>query len=232
MVNGRLLLSALLLVTATTPVTAADFFEPPSGAGPAVVVISGASGTFPYRWYARDVAKLGYAVALVSGKEICATHSGSCSRTDEESLANLKKTIADLQANKQVVPGKVAVVSFSLGGGGALLHAAPLADTVAGVVAYYPSISKTPDLGKVADRVAVPTLLFGGGQDKYFNCCLVESMRQVESGVKARSVPIELVVYPNADHGFNLDGSKHRPDDTADAWERTSAFLTRVLPLK
>lgn len=228
----RHLLTLLVSTTAASSAVAADIYAPPSGPGPAVVIISGASGPFPYRWYAQDVAKLGYTVALVSGKDICASSSSSCSKTDEESVANLKRTLAELQGHKRTLPGKTAVISFSLGGGGALVHAAPLSESVAGVVAYYPSVSKLPDLGKVAGQVAVPTLILSGEQDKYFNCCLIDSMRALESGIRAKAVPVELVAYPMADHGFNLDGSKYRADDAADAWQRTQAFLSKVLPLK
>jgi len=222
----------IILLAVARPSAAADFFSPPSGSGPAVVIISGASGTSPYRWYAQDVAKLGYVVALVPGKDVCASGTGSCSRTDEESAANFRQLIEEVQGNKRVTPGKVVVVGFSLGGGGALVHAAPLSEWVAGVVAYYPSISKVPDLDKAAARVAVPTLILSGEQDKSFNCCLVVSMRLFAAGVGAGAGPVELVVYPHADHVFNLDGSRYRVDDAADAWERTRAFLARALPLK
>ena len=222
----------LLCLVNSTAAMAAEYMAPPSGSGPAVVVISGASGTAAYRWYARDVAKLGYSVALVAGWQICAASSGSCSRSNEDSAANLKATIEELQGNPRTAPGKVVVIGFSLGGGGALVHAAPLSEAVAGVVAYYPSITRLPDLNGAAARVAVPTLLLSGEQDRYFNCCLIESMRAFEAGVRAKSVPVELVAYPQADHAFNLDGPKHRPEETADAWQRTQAFLARVLPLK
>lgn len=229
--NARLLLKALFLLSLVPQAIAADLIAPPAGSGPGVVIISGASGNFPYRWYARDVAKLGYAVALVSGKEICAASSSSCSRSDEESVANLRKTITELKNKGGANSGKVAVVGFSLGGGGALVHAALLADVVAGVVAYYPSITKLPSISKAAAQVSVPTLILSGEQDKYFGCCLIESMREFEVGVRAKGLPVELVAYPNADHGFNLDGSKYRPDETADAWERTTTFLAKALPV-
>jgi len=224
-------LTPLLLLAATWPAAAADFIAPPSNPAPAVIVISGTGNLAPYRWYAVDVAKLGYAVALVSGSDICSSSSSSCSRTDTESAENLKKAIAELQSRKGVIPGKVAVISFSLGGGGALVHAAPLSALVAGVVAYYPSITKITRLGDVAAQVAVPTLILSGEKDKFFDCCLIESMRTFDSVARAKGAPIELVVYPNANHGFNFEGSRYRPDDGADAWERTKAFLGRVLPL-
>ncbi|MBE2232520.1 MAG: dienelactone hydrolase family protein [Anaerolinea sp.] len=220
-----------LLLAATWPAAAADFIAPPTGAGPAVVVISGTGNQAPYRWYAVDVARLGYAVALVPGKDVCSASSSSCSKTDAESAENLQKAITELQGQKDVTPGKVVVISFSLGGGGALVHAAPISKQVAGVVAYYPSISKITRLDDVAARVAVPTLILSGEKDKFFDCCLIDSMRTFESTGRAKGAPIELVVYPNADHGFNFDGSRYRPDDGADAWERTKVFLARVLPL-
>lgn len=230
--NAKSLLKFFLLLAALPPATAADLFPPPAGSGPGVVIISGASGKSPYRWYALDVAKLGYAVALVSGKEVCASSSSSCSRTDDESAANLRKTVAELQTKGGAAAGKVAVIGFSLGGGGALVHAAPLSEVVSGVVAYYPSITKIQSLGKTAAQVSVPTLILSGEKDKYFGCCLIESMREFEAGVRMKGLPVELVAYPNADHSFNLDGSKYRPDDSADAWERTKTFLAQALPIK
>ena len=95
---------------------AATFFAPPSGKGPAVILLSGASGPQPYRWYAMDVAKLGYTAVLVAGKDV--------SIHDKDSADNLRKTIDETQADSRVLRGKVIVIGFSLGGGGALAHAA------------------------------------------------------------------------------------------------------------
>lgn len=42
-----------------------------------------------------------------------------------------------------------------------------------------------------------------------------------------------LMVYPQADHAFNLPNSKTlRKDDAADAWRRTSTMLEQYLPVK
>ena len=72
------------------------------------------------------------------------------------------------------MPGKAAVIGFSRGGGGALVHAADM-----------------------------------------------------------RSAAFELVVYPYAEHGFNLPGSgAYRGDDEADAWKRTVEMLRRHQPLR
>lgn len=231
-IPAKVLLCASALLAFIGPTMAADYFGPPSGKGPAVILISGASGTAPYKWYAMDVAKLGYTAILVSGRDICPSTAGGCPTAEKDSAANLRKTILASQVHGRVIPGKVAVIGFSLGGGGALVFAAPVADAVAGVVAYYPSISKLPNTREVAARVAVPTLILAGEKDRYFECCLVESMREFDLAARAASTPTELVVYPSAGHAFNLDGPGSRPDDTADAWERTKAFLARVHPLR
>ena len=54
----------------------------------------------------------------------------------------------------------------------------------------------------------------------------------MESVAKARGLPLELVVYPDADHGFNLDGRQYRAGDTADAWRRAQEMLAKHLPVK
>lgn len=222
---------AIVVIAGLSPVRAADWQAPETGSGPAVILLSGASGTQAYRWYAMDVAKLGYTAILVDGSEVCASSSSGCWKSDKESAENLRKMIANAQSDKRVTPGKISVIGFSLGGGGALVHAASSADLVAGVVAYYPSISKIPDLRATASKVAVPTLVIAGERDS-FKCCRVESMREFELGSRESKNPVELVVYPEADHGFNLDGSRFRAEDTSDAWERTKAFLARVQPRK
>jgi dienelactone hydrolase len=222
---------AIMASAVLSPALAADWFAPETGSGPAVILLSGASGTQAYRWYAMEVAKLGYTVILVNGSEVCASSSSGCWKNDKESAENLRKMIANAQSDKRVMPGKVSVIGFSLGGGGALAHATSLADWVAGVVAYYPSISKIPDLRATALKVSVPTLVFAGEHDS-FKCCQVESMREFELGSRASGNPTELVVYPEADHGFNLDGARYRADYSSDAWEKTSAFLARVQPRK
>ncbi len=215
---------ALLLLGLMPAAHAAQIFAPENGKGPAVLLLSGAQGTTPYKWVAMDIAKLGYTAVVIVGKDVAATEPGAAQ--------NLQKEIAAAQADRRVIPGKVAVIGFSLGGGGAVVHASVLVDQVAAVVAYYPAITKVADLRDVGQRVRVPTLVLAGEKDTYNNCCLVQSMRELAAAAAASSAPLELVVYPDATHGFNLDGRQYSPTDSADAWERTKALLTRLFPAK
>ncbi len=70
-----------------------------------------------------------------------------------------------------------------------------------------------------------PTLALFGGVDPFTPAADVEALRQAW-----RNRPdCEVVVYPDADHGFVHDPDRpaHRAADAADAWRRALAFLPR-----
>ena len=205
-----------------------EAFLPTGGKGAIVIVVSGASGPTLYRDYSAKLAQLGYYAVLVDGNDIL-IRSGPAGVT--EGAANLRKLISESQMAPEAIAGKVALVGFSIGGGGVLLHGAPLKDLVSGIVAYYPSITRGgPDYTARASEMQVPILILAGEQDRYNNCCLVESMRSLDAAAKARGASLELVIYPQADHGFNLATPNFRAADSDDAWAKARAFLTRLHP--
>jgi carboxymethylenebutenolidase len=68
-----------------------------------------------------------------------------------------------------------------------------------------------------------PTLAIFGGADSYTPPADLDDLRAAW-----RDRPdCEVVVYPEAEHGFVHDPERpaHRPDDAADAWARALAFL-------
>lgn len=199
-------------------------FLPKSPKGPIVIVISGQSGTPNYRKYSSQVAELGYYTVLIDGKDILTRQ--------QDGAANLRKVIAKAQTSPNAVPGKVAVVAFSQGGGGVLAHATSMPDLITAAVVHYPATSWSKSMDTLASRIKIPILVLAAERDTYNNCCLIGSMRELETAAKARQIPLELVVYPNADHGFNLDGRNYRGDDTADAWRRAAEMLARYQPVK
>jgi len=68
-----------------------------------------------------------------------------------------------------------------------------------------------------------PTLAFFGGQDHWTPPADIDALRDAWKDRR----DCEIVVYPEADHGFVHAPERpvHRPDDAADAWRRTLAFL-------
>jgi dienelactone hydrolase len=221
---GSALASDGVFTNASAEGPAQTAYAPPQGRGPAVLVLSGASGEMAYRPYAMELAKLGYYVVLLEGKDIL-------SQSQWPEPHNLKKALARAKVSPQAVPGKAAVIGFSLGGGGALLHAAAMPESVSMVVAYYPSTRLWADkMNWLTRRFAVPVLVLAGEQDRYNNCCLIEHMRAMETAAKTHGAKFELVVYPEAAHGFNLFGSTMRADDDRDAWRRTLEMLRQHQP--
>ncbi len=206
-------------------------YAPASGKGPIVVVISGQTGQNSYQTYAAELAKLGYYTVLLDGKDIL--------NPALTGPVALKSAIERAQRSPAAVPGKAAVIGFSLGGGGALYNAAPMQDLVSMVVAYYPYTRTWVDkVGFFVKRFRVPVLVMAAQRDRYQNCCLVETAQAMEAAAKEAGVKFELVVYSEADHGFNLESGArgepmraYRRDDDRDAWRRTLEMLKQYQPL-
>jgi len=205
-----------------------EIFPPVGSKGAIVVVVSGYSGPGLYRDFSSKIAELGYYTVLMDGKDLIDPGTLGLIVPAAE---NLQTVIAVSKSSPQAIPGKVSLVGFSVGGAGVLSFGAKLKDQVSAVVAYYPAItSMSLDMKKFAKKFQTPVLLFAGVKDLYHNCCLIGSMRELANAPK--TVPFELVEYPNARHGFNLKSLPfaYRHQDATDSWERTVAFLNRLHP--
>lgn len=204
-------------------------YDPPSGRGPIVILLSGSTGTEMYRSYAAEVAQLGYYAVLLNGNGF---DPGKLGRTFGE--YNLRRTIERAQRSPKALPGKAAVIGFSMGGGGALTYAAGMPDLVSAVVAYYLQTNLvSEDMRSVVARSKVPILVLAGEKDHYLYCCTIESMRAMEAVAKEGGKPFELVVYPNAGHAFTWVNTRaYRAEDSADAWQRTKKMLSQHQPLR
>jgi dienelactone hydrolase len=220
------LVVALTWSCATTGGLSQKAYDPPSGRGPIVILLSGASGMNNYSSYAAEVARLGYYAVLLDGNDFQAKYGKSAAD-------DLRRVIERAQSSAKALPGKAAVIGFSWGGGGALTHAASMPDLVSAVVAYYPATSFVSDMRAFAAKFQVPVLVLAGERDRYHNCCLIESMRAMEAAAKEGRAPFELVVYPNTGHAFIwVNTPTYRPEASIDAWQRTKKMLSQHQPLR
>ena len=206
-------------------------YAPGPWPGPVIIVISGKTGPVLYQSYAEELAKLGYYTVLLTGKDIL--------NPELTGEASLKKAIDRAQHSPHAVPGKAAVIGFSLGGGGALYNATPLSNLVSMVVAYYPYTKTWANRTDMfVKRFQVPVLLLVAQRDRYMDCCVIETAQAIEVAAKQNGKQFELVVYPEANHGFNLQtgaegepAGAYRRDDDIDAWRRTVKMLKLYHPL-
>jgi dienelactone hydrolase len=205
-------------------------YSPAGGRGHAVMLLSGDSGLNLYRSYADRLAQRGYLVVLLDGADIL--------NPDRQGGQRLLAAIEYAQGDPRALPGKVAVIGFSRGGGGALAYATRMPQHVTLVVAYYPAtsfIARHGDMSRFIGAMRVPVLTFAGVQDRYRDCCLIETAREMAADSRRLGRSFQLVEYPDAGHDFNIGANQLGPRvagnsnfngvAAADAWQRTISAL-------
>ena len=205
----------LVCLTAASVSHAQQEFPPPQGKGRVVVLSSGMSGPAHYTTVAREIAELGYDVVLYDGNQMLGTHGDG-----------VKADILEAQQMPHALPGKVALVGFSLGAGMYLYFATQWPDLVAGAVLWYPLNNFIHDVPGFATRLKVPLLLFAGAKDRYRNdCCLADMDSKLAAASTAAGKSFQLIVYPDADHDFVKGEDHYNPKHYADAFRRTGDAL-------
>ena len=214
--------AALACLAASAWVHAQQEFPPPQGKGPVVVVASGLSGPPHYATVAREIAALGYDAVLFDGAAMEHTRGEA-----------VKAAITQAQQMPHALPGKVAIVGFSAGGGESLYYATQWPDLVAGVVVWYPATSFIKNVPGFVDRLQMPVLMFAGEKDHYRdNCCTADTARSIAAVAKAAGKPLDLYTYPKADHDFVKDGAHYNAEADADAFQKTADRLKQLLPVQ
>jgi dienelactone hydrolase len=190
-------------------------FPPPQGKGRVVVLSSGMAGPEHCTTVAREIAQLGYDVVLFDGNTMEGTHGDG-----------VKTAILQAQQMPHALPGKVALVGLSLGGGMSLYYGAQWPDLVSGVVAWYPATSFIHDIPGFVSRLKVPVLVFVGEKDHYRNgCCAADPDRALAAACTAAGLSFQLIIYPDADHDFVKGGDHYNAKDYSDAFKRAAEHL-------
>lgn len=196
-------------------------FPPPQGSGRVVVLASGLSGPSHYKEVSEEIAKLGYDVVLFDGNAEENTRG-----------VRVKADIQTAQGMPHAMPGKVALVGFSLGGGEQMFYGTgPMsAEQVAVGVFWYPANQFIKDLSGFANRLSLPVFVFAGGKDHFRNgCCTAAHDGELQDASKAASKMFDLVVYPDADHDFVKGGDHYNGKDYSDAIMHTADILKMYL---
>jgi dipeptidyl aminopeptidase/acylaminoacyl peptidase len=193
-------------------------FPPPQGKGRVVVLASGLKGPGQIAPEARALAQQGYDVVLFDGNPM-----------EGNAGSKLKADILQAQQMPHALPGKVALVGFSLGGGMALYYGGQLPDLVAGAVVWFPATVFIKNVPGFADKLSIPVLMFAGESDTFRGCCLIDHARDIAAATAAAGKPLELVTYPDTNHDFIPQGDNYNPTSYADAWQRTLDRLKQYL---
>jgi carboxymethylenebutenolidase len=214
----------------------------PKGEGPfpIVLVIEEIFGVHDYiKDICRRLAKVGYCAVA---PELYARQGDLSTMTDAKVIIRdiISKTpdaqwIADLDAAASWAvsashgdPSRIGTMGWCRGGRGVWLYAAHRKDLKAGVAWYGPVGGERTEIQPrtatdLAAELNAPLLCLYGGADTGIPVAAVEAARDK---AKAAGKSVELVVYPDAPHGFHAD---YRPSyheaDAKDGWARALAFL-------
>ncbi len=232
------------LVTETVEIQTADrkipgFLARPAAKGKHPVVFVNSEVFGVHEWVkdiCRRLAKAGY-VALAPDLFV---RAGDPSKTTDfkvvmdivkatpgdqvtsDTAASLKFLAAQPYADKK----KLGVTGFCWGGGATWLCCERFAEFKAGVAWYGPlkanGYPRTAPIELVKDLKA-PVLGLYGGLDKNITAKDVDDMC---AALKAAGKADEIIVYPNADHGFLADyRGSYNAEAAKDGWARMLAFF-------
>ncbi|MBN8875090.1 MAG: dienelactone hydrolase family protein [Rhodospirillales bacterium] len=236
------------LVTGEVKVPVSDgslpayFARPANGSSfPTVLVIEEIFGVHEYiKDTCRRLAKAGYLAVATEyfarqGDLSGMTDIGQIVREviskkpDAEYMSDLDATAAWAGANKGD-PARLGVTGFCRGGRMTWFYAAHNPHLKAAVAWYGPLGGQPTALQPntaldMAGKLQCPLLGLYGGQDSGIP---VEQIHAAEAKAKAAGKTVEIVIYPDAPHGFHADyRPSYRKADAEDGWRRMLAWFKR-----
>ena len=227
----------------TSDGTLPAYYARPAGAGPfpTVLVIEEIFGVHEYiKDTCRRLAKAGY---LAVAPELYARLGDLSKMTDANAiirdviskapddrlLQDLDAAAAWAKANKGD-PARLAVTGFCRGGRNTWMydaHNPALKAAVAwyGPVKGNPSPIQPANPGDIAADLKAPLLGLYGGQDAGI---AVADVQAAAAKAKAAGKTVEIVVFPDAPHGFHADyRPSYRKADAEDGWARMLAWFKK-----
>jgi carboxymethylenebutenolidase len=142
---------------------------------------------------------------------------------DAQVMSDLDATVTWAKQSEHANTERLGITGFCWGGRVVWLYAAHSSHLKAGAAWYGRLVGPTDELHprNPIDEVAelkAPVLGLYGGADAGIPPDSVERMRQA---LKAANKPCEIVVYPDAPHGFNADyRDSYRKEAATDGWKR------------
>ena len=157
---------------------------------------------------------------------------------DEQVMADLDSTVSWARATGKSDGKRVGITGFCWGGRIVWLYSAHSRELDAGVAWYgrlvanpaQPANPLTPRQPvDVAGELHAPVLGLYGGKDQGIPLESVERMRAALKGSKSKAAArSEIVVYPEAGHGFHADyRPSYNKEAASDGWRRLQAWLKK-----
>lgn len=212
------------------------------GPFPVVLVVQEIFGVHEHiKDICRRLAKLGY---LAVAPELYARQGDVSKMPDaQEIFSKVVSKVSDAQVMADLDAAadwagksgkgdlkRLGITGFCWGGRIVWLYAAHSARLRAGVAWYGRLAGQASDLQPqhpidVAPKLKAPVLGLYGGADTGIPMETIERMREA---LKAAGSPSEIVVYPDAPHGFHADyRPSYRKEAAQDGWRRLQAWFKK-----
>jgi len=142
----------------------------------------------------------------------------------DRAARDLHAAVEFLRSQPNVRKERIGSIGWCMGGGYSLDVALQEPALTAAVINYGHLASDAASLKKINASI----LGIFGGQDRGIP---VDDVKKFEQALKQQGNRVEVVIYPDAGHGFENPNNKtaYRADDTADAWRHTTSFLASTL---
>ncbi len=145
--------------------------------------------------------------------------AGSVGENPQAALDTMRAAAAQLREEGAT---QIGSLGWCFGGGQSLQLS--LSEDMDATVIYYGSLVTNP---AQLENLNGPVLGIFGAEDSSIP---VESVYEFENTLDNLSIENDVYVYPGVGHAFaNPSGDNYAPDETADAWEKTVAFLNENL---
>jgi carboxymethylenebutenolidase len=205
----------------------------PEGKGPfpAIVVIHEWWGLND--WVKEQASKLaaeGYAalaIDLYRGKVATTpeeAHEIMRGVPEDRAARDLHAAFEFLKSQPDVKKGRIGSIGWCMGGGYSLDMALAEPTLAADVINY----GHLADDQQSIKKIKAPVLGIFGAQDRGIP---VEDVKKSGQALKQAGNRVEIVIYPNAGHGFQnpVNKDRYRAVDAADAWKHIVDFLASTL---
>jgi carboxymethylenebutenolidase len=207
--------------------------------GPAIILMYHRGGIDEFtKHVVGRLVSAGYVVAAPEISHRCPQEIPIADRKallkDAEVVADIQATLDYLRSRPDVAPDQIAIMGHCMGGRVALLAAGSLPD-FRGAIAYYGgSVEKSwgnegPTPMELLRNIPCPVIGFYGNKDVHPSPEIVD---QIDAELMKHGIAHEFHRYPDVGHGFQNPARKTPEERHAaeDSWNKTFAFLRKVLP--
>jgi len=143
---------------------------------------------------------------------------------EDRATRDLRAAYDFLASQASVKKDRIGSIGWCMGGGYALDTALAEPQLAATVINYGHVATEPAELKKIN----APILGIFGGQDRGIT---LDDVKKFQQAMEQLGKKIEVKIYPDAGHAFENPNNKqgYRPEDAADAWQRTVDFLAATL---